>query len=253
MHERAKSLCNPLNSLGNSIFIDSLGVQLANIDYIYNLIPKENQDPFHFVDLNGIKGGMSEYILWRKSTNAIGFGLSFNSSYDENVFKKYKDFHMLNYDKNGMDFILQNTSKTNGVDLVVSGGVNLITEMGSMFSLLKKDGQFVLRLSHPPLSCLDAGLIYILYQSFQRISIVKPLTIHPCDSSRYIICQGFLKRSIDGMESLFKMDDKKQIHSVVSLKTLLQDDEFVDYLQGSNIKYVFECNLVNIIMNIDLQ
>jgi cap1 methyltransferase len=129
----------------------------------------------------------------------------------------------------------------------------LVWESLIMFKTLKKGGHFVLK-TMELLSTFSVGIFYILYRYFDSIAIVKPLSSHSSLSERFIICKG-LKEShpdfvIRHLESVLhsmnsnatKAIEKiieanlEDVESVVDLDLITSDEDFLDYLQGSNMK-----------------
>ncbi|KAL0211567.1 hypothetical protein RCL1_005193 [Eukaryota sp. TZLM3-RCL] len=95
--------------------------------------------------------------------------------------------------------------RSNGVDVVVAdGGADVsdgwnqqellmkqlvLGQIHTMFRILRRGGSFVLKV-FDIFSPFTVSLLYILYASFQRFSIFKPVTSRPANSERYIVCQG---------------------------------------------------------------
>jgi hypothetical protein len=66
-----------------------------------------------------------------------------------------------------------------------------------------------------------ASVIYVLYRSFEKIAIVKPLTTLTSMSERYLIGEGFKKENVDVLTQHFQA----ALHSMEdSLSSLNIDD-----------------------------
>ncbi|KAK6017047.1 ribosomal RNA large subunit methyltransferase J, partial [Ostertagia ostertagi] len=91
----------------------------------------------------------------------------------------------------------------------------------------------------------SAGLIYLMYISYDQISLHKPHTSRPANSERYIICKGlrknysdavrdYLKRVNVQLDEFAKAGSSKDVLAVVPLETLRSDEEFFKYLVEHN-------------------
>jgi cap1 methyltransferase len=86
LFNRARSLANPFEQIGNSIFMDRASIKLANIDAVYNLTdtfggslkPRED-GRFYYVDIAGGPGGFTQYIQYRM-TDSLGYGITLKTS-----------------------------------------------------------------------------------------------------------------------------------------------------------------------------
>ena len=59
------------------------------------------------------------------------------------------------------------------------------------FELLNKGGKCVLKI-YDSFSLFTISLIYILYQNFEKITVIKPFSTRPYSASRYIVCEKFI-------------------------------------------------------------
>ncbi|XP_011311453.1 cap-specific mRNA (nucleoside-2'-O-)-methyltransferase 1 [Fopius arisanus] len=224
MH-RARTRCNPFETIRGAIFLNRAAVKMANIDKASGFIftqPKDfnPQDILYFADVCAGPGGFSEYILWRKKWHAKGFGFTLR---DTNDFK-LDDFYAGNpetfhpfygpkddgnvYDPDNQQafqqLIMEHT-KGLGVHFMMSDGGFSVEGKQAIQEILSKQlylcqclvalkivqrgGNFVTKL-FDLFTPFSVGLVYLLYRCFERISIFKPNTSRPANSERYLICQG---------------------------------------------------------------
>ena len=130
-------------------------------------------------------------------------------------------------------------------------------------------GAFVLK-TYDITSSFTAGILYLLYQSFDKVTIVKPWTSRSTNSERFIVCKGFLRPGCEPVithlcqvneqmnrlfetllpdytqtlpEYIFFGRHVKQSHStvdeIVPLEVMSEDEDFMEYLQMSNMRYAF--------------
>ncbi|GLD92847.1 hypothetical protein PINS_up001426 [Pythium insidiosum] len=191
---------------------------------------RTENEPFVFADLCGAPGGFSEYLLWRHEQQeqdsnkllAEGFGISIRgedactwelAAPDSDRVK----FHVL-YGADGTGDLCepQNIDSfadtmrrryPSGAHLVVADGgfrdarnqvqqealmTSLIAaETLAMFKVLRVGGSFACKtfeISTPAM----LSIMWILLQSFERVTIVKPLTSRPASSERYVVADRLL-------------------------------------------------------------
>lgn len=84
------------------------------------------------------------------------------------------------------------------------------------------------------------GLVYILYQNFEKFAIIKPYTSRPANSERYVIGINLLERRPKIIDYLFNINqminEKKNVTSVVNVDILKGDEKFMNYIKESNIE-----------------
>ena len=180
-------------------------------------------EPLYFADVCAGPGGFSEYVLWRKKWRSKGFGFTLrNTGHDF----KMDDFYAggpesfePHYGVNGVDgdgnvfnsenirefrkFVMENTGGKGVHFMMADGGFSVegqenIQEILSKqlylcqflvaLSVVRPQGHFVCKL-FDLFTPFSVGLIYLMYRSFQVISIHKPNTSRPANSERYIICK----------------------------------------------------------------
>ncbi|RUP49154.1 FtsJ-like methyltransferase-domain-containing protein [Jimgerdemannia flammicorona] len=76
-----------------------------------------------------------------------------------------------------------------------------------VLSILAPQGTFVCKVSDV-LTRFTAGLLYILYRSFGKLTIIKPFTLLPNSPDRFVICQEFLGRSDAFLAHLDKVEQQ---------------------------------------------
>ena len=135
----------------------------------------------------------------------------------------------------------------------------LLLEVYIMFNVLKLGGNFVLRIFDINRR-FSVGIIYILYRYFSKVAIIKPFSSRSCESERFIVCQGlqkefpkliieyltfvnetFVKVLTQGSRVVpFKDQVRSSYQDIVSLITpdiMMKNEDFIDAIQGSNMKY----------------
>jgi cap1 methyltransferase len=136
-----------------------------------------------------------------------------------------------------------------------------------MFSVLKVGGDFILRMFDLNTK-FSIDVVYILYRYFSKIAICKPYSSRACENERFIICKGLQKNAPDNiLEHLFEANNgfvqdsgskvisfKDQVRSSVSdVLSLLRpgivtkDEDFIDSIQGSNMKYICTTNFIDLL------
>lgn len=119
---RARTRCNPFETLSKLFFQNRAALKMANMDSIFDWMftrPKDEkgecligpEDLLYFADVCAAPGGFSEYVLWRRKTDsqefcdAKGFGFTLR----ENDFKLHdffaapSEFFEPHYGVNGLD------------------------------------------------------------------------------------------------------------------------------------------------------
>lgn len=222
--EQARNKANPFENIGRSIFINRAAIKLANIDAVFNITPsiftfdkKQSDVDFTFVDVAAGPGGFTQYLQYRYP-NSKGYGMTLKSQnldWNRNVLDMKRFIPYYGVDDTGdlyynweyfVDFVIKNTGT--GVDLVTAdGGFELdngddqslyqhqeflssrllLTQAIIGLACTKFGGNFVLKL-FDTVTEFSAQLIYLIAQSFQKITIFKPVTSRPANSERYLIC-----------------------------------------------------------------
>jgi len=284
---KARARSNPFETIRGGFFLNRAAMKMANMDRVFDFMftkPKDEHDAelvgpddlLYFADVCAGPGGFSEYVLWRRSWKAKGFGFTLKN---ENDFR-LQDFYAgpcesfePHYGCNGVDgdgdvcnpdnisafsqYVLDHTHNIGVHFMMADGGFSVagnenIQEILSKqlylcqflvaLLIVRKGGNFVCKL-FDLFTPFSVGLVYLMYKSFQKISIHKPNTSRPANSERYIICQWKredCKVITDYMyhvnEKLWKFGStsQKDILEVVPLEVLTSDSDFYNYIVSSN-------------------
>ncbi|KAJ8309113.1 hypothetical protein KUTeg_013987 [Tegillarca granosa] len=234
-------------------------------------------DLLYFADICAGPGGFSEYVLWRSKAEAKGFGMTLKGQNDfklEEFLAGPAEMFETHYGVGGIhgdgdifnsdnqaeftNFVKQNT-ESHGVHFVMAdGGFSVegqenIQEILSKqlylcqflvaLSVLRKGGHFVCKL-FDLFTRFSMGLVYLMYMSFDRVSIYKPVTSRPANSERYIVCRN-MKSDIESVRQYMheiNVDLNKYMSStsledvtdVVPLDVIQNDKDFFTYMYDSN-------------------
>ena len=240
LFEMARNTTNPFESLGTTkhsnlnIFLNRSAMKLANINSVLNhtlLTPNKTKD-YVFVDLCGAPGGFSEYILHTLTTqydydSIFGFGMSLQNEIPwkiQDAIPKSKtkiEYKICNGidntgDINNWSNILHLQKNAKKAQLVVAdGGINqqrnskqqeeitiplFISQVSAASLLLQQNGNFVIK-SFGCQTLVVKQIMYFLIQSFEKVTVVKPISSRPASLERYVVCYGW-KCERDGDEVL---------------------------------------------------
>ncbi|TGZ47953.1 Uncharacterized protein DBV15_12748, partial [Temnothorax longispinosus] len=273
---KARTRSNPYETIGTVKFLNRAAVKMANIngacDFMFtcrkNLHPNEL---LYFADVCAGPGGFSEYVLSRKKWHAKGFGFTLQNKNDFTLDEFFagpcETFHPFYGSKgNGDVFDAQNQEDfrklvmkhTNGkgVHFMMSDGGFLVEGRENIQEILSKQlylcqclvalmivrpgGDFVTKL-FDLFTPFSVGLVYLMYKSFDSISIFKPNSSRPANSERYLICR---KKRVDTqtimdylshVNHLLSMNNEhNDVIELVPLDVLEADTEFIRYLRNSN-------------------
>jgi len=283
----ARGRTNPFDKIDKAIFMNRAATKLVVLDVLFNLMAVPNPShTFRFADVCGGPGGFSEYLLWRAHTSGQavhGYGITLKGEADKEW--RIEDFHpdanvqqsftivngtdhtgdICNPD-NILDFATRVLQETHdgGVDLVVAdGGINfegqqdkqeliarqlLVCQIAVMLSCLRKDGKFVCKFFDITLES-TTGLVWLLYQCFERICITKPLTSRPANAERYIVCdklrfhrpQAIINYLLQVNQAI--KDESKNGSAVLAIvdRSIVEKDEpFMDYMKMRNMKFAIK-------------
>ncbi|XP_050548974.1 cap-specific mRNA (nucleoside-2'-O-)-methyltransferase 1 isoform X2 [Daktulosphaira vitifoliae] len=230
-------------------------------------------DLVYFADICAGPGGFSEYVLWRKGWRAKGIGFTLRN---ENDFK-LNDFYagspesfQTYYGSAGdgdiykpknisslKDFVM-NVTQGKGVHFVMAdGGFSVegqetfqeilskrlyLCQTLAALNILQVNGHFMCKL-FDIFTEFSAGLLYLLYHCFKKISIYKPVTSRPANSERYVICKSMKNNIEDIQKYLFhvnitwnELGSNEDILSIVPFEEITKDSIFFNYLWKSNNK-----------------
>ncbi|XP_003706538.1 cap methyltransferase 1 [Megachile rotundata] len=252
---RARTRCNPYETIRGAFFLNRAAVKMANIDRACDFMftkPEGLQDNelLYFADVCAGPGGFSEYVLWRRKWHAKGFGLTLKNENDFKLADFYagpcETFHPYYGPKDNGDVydpcnqdafrdLIMTHTHGKGVHFMMSDGGFSVEGQENIQEILSKQlylcqclialmiirvkGHFVTKL-FDLFTPFSAGLVYLMYRCFEEICIFKPNSSRPANSERYLIC----KTKRPGTENVIKY-----LQHVNNL--LLRGDDNNDVLQ----------------------
>lgn len=262
---KARSTCNPFETIGRSIFQNRSAVKMANLDALLGFVlTKPAPDLTYFADLCGGPGGFSEYILWRTQKQIKGFGFTlrgkndFKLSESLNVFDRYygakNDGNILDPDNifSLKEYILQATYGARVDFVMVDGGMNvddenmqeiilkqlILCQCLVSLAIVRDGGNAIIKL-FDCFTMFTVGLVFLMYKSFREICIVKPNSSRPANSERYLICR-FKRSSDDDIEQYLNCINLQmwygnpEVVELIPFEVLSQDKSFIKYIKDSN-------------------
>ena len=217
-------------------------LKMANIDAACNFAftnAAGKDELLYFSDVCSGPGGFSEYVLWRKKWRAKGFGFTLIGKLDFKLPSFIQEapcdtfYPYYGVDGRGDIFISESlrefqmlvTASTKGNMLHFlsgDGGADYSADQNSQEIILKqlllcqtaaalltlrKGGHFVCK-------CFDnftefsVGLIYLVYQHFDEVSIFKPNTSRQANSERFIVAKGLRRQNPPVAEYLLRINDR---------------------------------------------
>jgi len=185
--------------------------------------------------------GFAEYLIWQQQDHVNGTIISdLKNSFpiSSNVF--YKSQIDLNHPKVHLFFsdlsILPTNVKINQRYIEQYNKHQMIISCRNALTKLNKGGHFVCKLLDT-FTRFTSGLIYLLYHSFKSISILRPFTLDPSSSQRFLVCYELkdpLNISIiQHLNYLLQFKETNNILEVVSLKCLIEP-QFQQYMANTN-------------------
>ncbi|TKS76158.1 Cap-specific mRNA (nucleoside-2'-O-)-methyltransferase 1 [Collichthys lucidus] len=229
----------------------------------------------YFADVCAGPGGFSEYILWKRRWHAKGFGMTLKGPCDfklEDFFAAPSELFEPYYGEGGVDgdgditrpenitafrnFVMESTEKRGLHFLMADGGFSvegqeniqeilskqlLLCQFLTAISTLRTGGHFVCK-TFDLFTPFSVGLVYLLYLSFERISLFKPVTSRPANSERYVVCRGLKPGSDAVREYMFRVNLKlnqlknseRDVTDVVPLSIIKEDTDFYQFMVNSN-------------------
>lgn len=273
----ARNQTNPFE-VNSGQFMNRAAVKIASLDAMFNWtlcqLPNENEksdELLYFVDIFGGPGGCSEYVLWRnEGWNARGFGFSTKGDYEymPEIFRVgFPETLDPFYGRNDCGNIFDPDNIRGFIDYVKAHtdglGVHLVMCDGGFYvknshqeviskqlylcivllavSVVRPGGNAILKVFdlYTPFS---VGLVYVLSQSYGKLSIVKPVTSRPANSERYLVCQNRLNRDQTFGDYLYSINrvlwDQKHlgydIQHIVSSQIIEQNTAFYNFIRNAN-------------------
>ncbi|BFG02309.1 cap-specific mRNA (nucleoside-2'-O-)-methyltransferase 1 [Drosophila madeirensis] len=279
---RARSRCNPFETIRSSIFLNRAAVKMANIDSMCDFMftnPRDLEgralvdpkDLLYFTDMCAGPGGFSEYVLFRKSWEAKGFGFTLRGANDFKLEKffaaspeSFDTYYGVKDDGNIFDD--QNQDSLNeyiryhtpeGVHFAMAdGGFSVEGEENiqeilskqlylcqclTALKILRKNGNFVCKL-FDLFTPFSVGLIYLMYKCFHQIAIIKPNSSRPANSERYLVCKYKLEETTDVINymntiNVMLNEERESVDDILEIfdaNEIAADGEFVSYVIESN-------------------
>ncbi|KAL7743753.1 hypothetical protein ACLKA6_016813 [Drosophila palustris] len=278
---RARSRCNPFETIRSSIFLNRAAVKMANIDAMCEHMFTEPRDPqgqsligpnelLYFADMCAGPGGFSEYVLYRKSWEAKGFGFTLRGANDFKLDKFFaaspESFDAFYGDKDdGNIFDQENQDSLNeyirkhtpeGVHFAMAdGGFSVegqeniqeilskqlyLCQFLTALKILRTDGSFVCKL-FDLFTPFSVGLVYLMYKCFHQIAIIKPNSSRPANSERYIVCKHKLPDTeaiveyLNAINRLLNEENPDEdVLEIFNREQMHLDESFVSYIIESN-------------------
>ncbi|XP_063958998.1 cap-specific mRNA (nucleoside-2'-O-)-methyltransferase 1-like [Lytechinus pictus] len=244
-------------------------------------VVKDNE-LLYFADACAGPGGFSEYVVWRRTQSrqkkdfkVKGFGFTLKGSNDfklEDFYSAPPEFFEPHYGVNGSEgdgdatnsdnqrefrrFVMEHTGGKGVHFVMADGGFSvagqeniqeiltkqlLLCQFLVAMSIVREGGHFVCK-TFDLFTPFSVGLIYVLYRSFEQVSIFKPVTSRPANSERYVICKGRRSGTDPTHDFLFDLNEtlnmlkssKQDVLESVPLDVLRADDAFMDYIIEQN-------------------
>jgi len=111
------------------------------------------------------------------------------------------------------------------------------------FACLAKGGDFLCKV-FDMFTPFTVGLVFLLRQHFEKLSIIIPYTSRPANSERYIVCKNLLQKAPPVMDYLYSVNERfdslpadQDIFDVVPLSVLLGDEPAIDWLRQHSIAH----------------
>lgn len=214
-------------------------------------------------------GGFSEYILYRKSWEAKGFGFTLKGPNDFKLDKFYagspESFDVYyGTEDNGDVYIEANQDSLEnyirkhcpeGVHFVMADGGFSVEGQENIQEVLSKQlylcqcltalkilrcgGSFVCKL-FDVFTPFSVGLIYLMYKCFERITIIKPNSSRPANSERYLVCKwkiedtNTIRKYLNDVNNILNERKKEDVLEIVDIDVMSQDEQFLEYIKQSN-------------------
>ncbi|XP_014205993.1 cap-specific mRNA (nucleoside-2'-O-)-methyltransferase 1-like [Copidosoma floridanum] len=253
-------------------------IKMGNIDIVYEHMftcptVAKRDEYLYFVDISPGPHWLCDYVLTKMEGKVRGYGFattSFNtlrSSEDgarasPHIFSIYHgadnagNIYDLRAQLAFRDTIMSET--LSGVHIAMCAGENpakghncedemttrqlYICQLYLALKVMRAGANFVMRVGNL-YSVFGAGLVYLIYRCFERISIFKPATSEPAGAERFVIGQGKLADTRVIENYLARVNDRilerksdRDILGLVFFDDLVEDVRFREYLKKSNEK-----------------
>ncbi|CAF1273541.1 unnamed protein product [Adineta steineri] len=227
----------------HGIFINyQTAFQLASLDKIFNLtsIKVDDSTRLSFIIENTTLTGFAEYLAWQQQDDLNGFIISnekylfpFNSSIQHklNIDSIPSKVHLFFSDLSN----LLSDQKINQRYLEIYNKKQMLISCRNALNKLNENGHFICKLTDT-LTRFTTSLIYLLYCSFKSVTIIRPFTLDPSSSHRFLVCQGLkypVNKSVTQyLEDLLQHNETENILEIISVKCLIHP-EFQQYIHST--------------------
>ncbi|XP_048579505.1 cap-specific mRNA (nucleoside-2'-O-)-methyltransferase 1 [Nematostella vectensis] len=280
---RARTRANPYELIRGAIFLNRAAMKMANMDSAFDFMftsPKNEKgedlvkpnELLYFADLCAGPGGFSEYVLWRKTWHAKGFGFTlkgdndfklenflagspetFQPHYgkddDGDIFKEdnleeFKAFVLKETDGKGVHFVMADggfsVEGQENIQEILSKQLYLCQFLMAIL-ILRTGGHFLCKV-FDLFTPFSIGLVYLMYRAFDEVCIFKPITSRPANSERYLVCKGLRRGVTDIQDYMFNVNVRinrlkgtsEDIIEIVPVEVLKEDLAFFKYMRESN-------------------
>ena len=273
----ARTFCNPYEKLDTiHTFLNRSAIKLVNMDYVLDIIngtsTNNDTNSLVFCDLCGAPGGFSEYVLskgsslgWYVSGHAMS--LQNRNEQGQGVPWKLRSFHSEECqftiyngkDQTGdiykYDNILGLRDGFSGTkaDLVLAdGGFDqqrnasnqeeltqklVVCETMAALMLLNRHGTIVIKCFGFQTPVVRSVMQY-LYESFETVVCIKPITSRPASAERYVVCQNYIgsETELDGKQWCSQMLMGNRSHITIGASL----DQFDRDMLQLNLSTCFE-------------
>ncbi|CAF4017157.1 unnamed protein product, partial [Adineta steineri] len=219
-----------------------IAFQLASLDKIFTLtsINVDDSTRLSFIIENSTLTGFAEYLTWQQQDDLNGFIISdekyifpFNSSihYKPDIDSIPSKVHLFFSDLT----ILPLNQKINQRYLEIYNKNQMLISCRNALNKLNENGHFVCKLTDT-LTRFTTSLIYLLYCLFKSVTIIRPFTLDPSSSHRFLVCQGLkypVNKSVTQyLEDLLQHNQTENILEIISVKCLIHP-EFQQYIHNT--------------------
>lgn len=185
--------------------------------------------------------GFAEYLVWQQKDHIDGLIISnlqnpclfssnvtIKSSIDQNHPKVHLFFSDCSILPTNQDINRRYIEKYNKQQLIIA--------CRHALTMLNTGGHFVC-LVLDTLTRFTAGIIYLLYRSFESISILRPFTVDPASSERFLVCHKLkypvYPPIIQHLDNLINGGDIENVLEIVPVKCLTEL-KFQQYLADAS-------------------
>lgn len=105
--------------------------------------------------------------------------------------------------------------------------------------ILRTNGNFLCKL-FDIFTPFSVGLLYLMYQCFEEIAIIKPNSSRPANSERYLVCKwkkadtDEICQYLNFINNILNEQGDQDIVEIVDLDLIMQDEDFFKYIKESN-------------------